>query len=943
VTAILLIVYSAVAVFRVACIGLGLLLVRRLLRTATSVSGEIELDTVPRCRLLESSRTSVPVTIGVFRPAIVLPMAWRGWSSNKLLSALSHEQAHVAPGDWLVTLLAELNRAIHWFNPLAWLLRRRLASLAEYNCDDAVIAEHGNRPEYARHLLEVAATAGARYRPRHCVLAMARRPDVECRIDAILDDVRPLARRTSWRITAVLLALIVPLTLFIASIAPLVSDADEKQADKTKAAPTPVASDKIDTDSFLYEGSVVTATGEPVPDADVRLVYWYSDQSQLPAADPDTRTDVDGRFRFRMKRSDFHRTGDSVPPWQWASLVVTHKEHGIVWGASIAFETTGNVFEELKGGDPNRLRLIKDSIAKQGKKLVLPTNNRPIEGRVVTTEGQPVANATVSLTEVFTGEDNTLVKWTEASENPKADFYSLRRHTPKHIYGPMALLLVPATQTDAKGEFTLRGIGADRLAKIVIQSPTIATAELYCRTQDASKVQVAGSRQASAETIHGNRVTHVATPSKPVSGIVTSEETGKPVPGVLVSSRSITYMAGIGQQSAAGSDFARATTDGNGHYSLTGLPMTAGKPIIFTPPPQLGLLGQSTRANLKEQETTKVEINAELIPGHIVTGRVVNHETGDGVSGYVKYMSIVETARPGLRTLPSTSMNVGTTRADTNGHFGFVVPKRKGFASCQEFDESYEKTARRPNKAVTMADGGLRYATRNEGEPEFHAIADITPPTQGNTVDLKMEVHRAANITGTVVDTEGNKVDGYFFGHTRQGHWQPLDSGKFSIIGLPSGESRRLTFVSQDLRWAGTLSVTGKRAAPWKATLQRAGGVRGRIVDSDGEPISDVTLHVESSGLGATSPRPEAPRQTNEMPIPLPNVDNDQDAFQTDDDGRFEIKGLVSGSTYSFIGWKFKRDVRVFETRGSVAKDIVIQADETIDFGNVTVKQTGSE
>ena len=162
------------------------------LASATHRSGSANRTYLPRrnLRLLESELVYVPATVGFLRPVVLLPASWRHWSESKLRAVLAHELAHVRRADWLVITLAELNRAIYWFHPLAWFLRRRLSELAELNCDDAVLEADGDRTQYARHLLEVASTlaaAGSRYRPPLSGVAMARKPNVETRIDAILD------------------------------------------------------------------------------------------------------------------------------------------------------------------------------------------------------------------------------------------------------------------------------------------------------------------------------------------------------------------------------------------------------------------------------------------------------------------------------------------------------------------------------------------------------------------------------------------------------------------------------------------------------------------------------------------------------------------------------------------------------------------------------------
>src|SRR5439155_13959251 len=128
---------------------------------------------------------------------------------------------HIERCDCTVLLLAEINRCLYWFHPLAWWLPRQLASLAEAACDDAVIGATGDRTGYARHLLDVAAAA-SRHRGRIAPLgiSMARRTNVESRIHAILDFTRPLSRRLTWSSALLLAAVIIPLIALAAALQP---------------------------------------------------------------------------------------------------------------------------------------------------------------------------------------------------------------------------------------------------------------------------------------------------------------------------------------------------------------------------------------------------------------------------------------------------------------------------------------------------------------------------------------------------------------------------------------------------------------------------------------------------------------------------------------------------------------------------------------------------
>jgi hypothetical protein len=113
-------------------------------------------DVRPAEGFAASPLCATPVTIGWLRPVPLLPSDWRTWTAAKLDAVLIHEREHVRRRDPLVQWLALLNRCVFWFHPLAWWLERKLASLAEEACDQAVLAGGHEAHDYARYLIEMA-------------------------------------------------------------------------------------------------------------------------------------------------------------------------------------------------------------------------------------------------------------------------------------------------------------------------------------------------------------------------------------------------------------------------------------------------------------------------------------------------------------------------------------------------------------------------------------------------------------------------------------------------------------------------------------------------------------------------------------------------------------------------------------------------------------------
>jgi len=138
-----------------------------------------------RVALLLHDDVAAPMTCGVVRPAIVLPVDAADWSDADLRRAIVHELEHVYRGDWPVQLMARVVCAVYWFHPFVWAAWRRLCLEAERACDDAVL-RGADRIAYAEQLVMLARRLSIRAtRP---ALSMASRSDLSARVSAVLND-----------------------------------------------------------------------------------------------------------------------------------------------------------------------------------------------------------------------------------------------------------------------------------------------------------------------------------------------------------------------------------------------------------------------------------------------------------------------------------------------------------------------------------------------------------------------------------------------------------------------------------------------------------------------------------------------------------------------------------------------------------------------------------
>jgi beta-lactamase regulating signal transducer with metallopeptidase domain len=157
--------------------------------------------------LLQSDHPSLLVTWGFVAPKVILPAAAAGWSDDRARVVLWHELAHIRRGDWMVQMGVEILRAIYWFNPLLWMLSRRLRLESEHACDDEVMRRGVEGPVYATHLVDLARALGRPSRrliPALPAQAMARPSSLERRVRAMLND--RLSRTPLTRVTRLLIA-----------------------------------------------------------------------------------------------------------------------------------------------------------------------------------------------------------------------------------------------------------------------------------------------------------------------------------------------------------------------------------------------------------------------------------------------------------------------------------------------------------------------------------------------------------------------------------------------------------------------------------------------------------------------------------------------------------------------------------------------------------------
>lgn len=86
--------------------------------------------------VMEYDEAESPMIIGFIKPVLVLPK--EQYNSGDLFFILKHELVHFKRGDVYLKLLFVTANAVHWFNPIIWIMQKEAVIDMELSCDERV-------------------------------------------------------------------------------------------------------------------------------------------------------------------------------------------------------------------------------------------------------------------------------------------------------------------------------------------------------------------------------------------------------------------------------------------------------------------------------------------------------------------------------------------------------------------------------------------------------------------------------------------------------------------------------------------------------------------------------------------------------------------------------------------------------------------------------------
>jgi hypothetical protein len=664
-----------------------------------------------------------------------------------------------------------------------------------------------------------------------------------------------------------------------------------------------------------FSGRVVDADGKPVSNS--RVFVTPISEEPIDKLKVRAVTGADGRFEF-------------------AAPDMTHIDHD---GLPARLEGVLSAIADGYAPDWHYVWNRRQSISRSARhaytqgsfELRLPKDDVPIQGQFLDADGRPLVNARVRITNIAIPPDHDLEAFLarEIKRSPLGCVPNYERTIAQrpHLLPEMET----ETRTDDEGRFVLPRIGRDRIVTLSVEAPSVVDDSFTVMTRDSHGVYIHQGGDptftdlAPAQPIHGATFTRQLRQGRKISGIVRDNDTGKPIPGMLV---------GLGQWPRDGIWSHAVTSDTAGRFTITGfdpiileLKNNNRKVVAIATP---GVPYQSATAEIKGEGPVVVECRRG-IPFRL---RVVDEEGQPVAAEVFSDVVLPNKLSPQKGNNPSRMPLGQAARMVDGAYHGFVVP-----GPCAVFVKTPALPDYRPAYVDPKAffvpgrtdwdlqDWNHAYGTQNRvttfqgwlDQCDYAAIVLVNPRQGSGPLELTATIGRERPRQVTLIDPAGMPVvtataEGMIGGGEDE---LRLRASTFVLTKLHPNRTRRITFFDNDRKLIGFLSARGDGDSPYTVHMQGWGTVKGRILGVDGKPISGTLSVGHWSG-----------KMKDELDA------SQLKSFSTDGEGRFRIDKLIPGERYSAALYP-----QLGEFAGMAFEKLIIRPGEIRDLGDIRAKQ----
>ncbi len=477
-------------------------------------------------------------------------------------------------------------------------------------------------------------------------------------------------------------------------------------------------------EKLTFSGQVINNDGEPVADAEILYSVKYNPSESV------ARTAGDGMFRFESPRLE-------LKEWEWVSIIATHPDYALGWRD---LQPQNNASVEIQLETPE-----------------------VISGRILNAASEPIQNAAAKIQYLFSG-------------NP----------APVGRESALGGKIIPefSVETDANGEFVLRGLPQTSTTNLEIQAPGYAK-EIHPRVPVGTEgLEFRLKREARIE------------------GRLSYAETGAPAKSATVALQGVYPTTGWEQTSVRE----------NGNYLLKNIAPGVYNVFLEEGPEGWTAVAQDLVKVVEGQ--TVFNINLALVRGGFITVRVTEADTDKPIANH--HIGFHDAARP------ESQAKGHRAKTDGTGTFRFRAAPGRAlvFAGAPQGYLDVGQTRRYVDvvegKSVTVDfqfSKGVELAGRvltEAGEPAPDAwITDIS-----------------------------DKVGGY------REYGRSDELGEFAVPGLRVGQKLRLKAEQTELGLRGTAEVEVQPGASVeiRTTPYERIKISGQVVNHRGESMPSVNI-----------------------------------------------------------------------------------------------------
>lgn len=497
--------------------------------------------------------------------------------------------------------------------------------------------------------------------------------------------------------------------------------------------------------SLHYAGTVIDEQNQPIADATVIFDYRRKQAFQQKPL-PQTKSAKDGTFEFEFPKSVFEGS-EGPEPWLLGRIVAIKNGYGFADARCGKFEKNAKPRADWPTDWTHT-----DFHFNQRKTLLLNKDDVPIVGQLVDKDGKPVVDALITTRSVGYGYYNSLDSWAKAytpESLAKDGIGSIHFQGLRYVDGPYGAVFrglpqssyVQDVHSDSDGRFTIHGVGHERVARLAVIHPNFETACFFARTRAGEIVKVPNSyeKKQPVEEIHifPNEFKIQLGATIPLVGQITNRFTGEPVAGCEIIPSFAKPTNGFLRDYQRPS---RTISDKDGHYKVTGLPITK---ITFGlyPSAESGYLPDLFQVTLTPDQPN-MTYNKKLTPGVIVKGRVTDKESGKPVYGHVQYYAAESNSMTQRGHWPTHANN--SYFFDEDGRYSIAVLPGKGLLTFQS-EEQVDYVKGEIRGAISIPTFEKSKQTYYRTQPELNSAnyeltTEVNPSRETKVLDLDVQL-----------------------------------------------------------------------------------------------------------------------------------------------------------------------------------------------------------